>query len=134
VNITNASPRPTGPVRSCLRFAQALNEGDLDRAAACFARDGCFITPDATAVHGREGIRDVLAQMVVRRTEIQIELSSTIAAGEVIFANQRWRIRSGEQSEGRLEQTADATLILRQIEGTWKLSIVAPWGYRQSYG
>lgn len=133
MNIASASPRPPGPVKSCLSFAQAVSAGDLDRAATCFARDGCLITPDATAVHGREEIRAVLAQMVGLQTEIEVELSSTLAAGEVILTSQRWRIRSGEQGERRLEQTANAVLVLRQIEGEWKLAIVAPWGYRQAF-
>jgi ketosteroid isomerase-like protein len=133
VNIISASPPPSGPVKSCLSFAAALNSGQLDIAAACFARDGCLITPDATTIHGREHIRSVLAQMVVRRTEIEVEMSSTVGGGEVILANQRWRIRSGEQEECRLEQVSDAVLILRRIEGEWKFSIAAPWGCRQSF-
>ena len=131
--MVNASFRPSSPTRSCLWFAQALSTGDLDGAAACFARDGCLITPDATAIHGREEIRAVLAQMVCRGTEIEVELSSTIAAGEVILASQRWRIRSGMPGERQLEQRANAVLVLRRIEGEWKLAIVAPWGYRQSF-
>lgn len=113
---------------------RALSAGDLDHAAACFARDSCLITPDATAIHGRELIRSVLAQMVSRRTEISVELSTTVGAGEVTLVRQRWLIRSGEHPEERLEQSCDAVLIMRQIEGAWKVSIAAPWGYRQSYG
>jgi uncharacterized protein (TIGR02246 family) len=111
-----------------------LNVGDLDSAASCFARDGCLITPDATAIHGREHIRTVLAQMVSQRTEIRVELSSSVSAGDVLLVHQRWRIRSGEQPRQHFEQTADAVLVLRQIEGQWKLSIAAPWGYGQAYG
>jgi ketosteroid isomerase-like protein len=106
----------------------------LDAAATCFARDGCLITPDATAIHGRESIRRVLAQMIVRRTEIEVELSTAVGAGEVVLLHQRWRIRSGEQSGGPFEQVADAILILRRVEGSWKLSIAAPWGHRRAYG
>lgn len=119
---------------ACPRFAQALNQGDLDGAASCFARDGCLITPDATAVHGREHIRDVLGQLVRRRTEIRIELSSSISAGDVLLVHQRWRIRTGERPRQRFEQVADAVLVVRQIEGEWKLSIAAPWGYGRAYG
>lgn len=106
----------------------------MDAAATCFARDGCLITPDATAIHGRESIRRVLAQMVVRRTEIEVELSTAIGAGEVVLVHQRWRIRTGEPAGDRFEQIANAIMILRRVEGTWKLSIAAPWGYRQAYG
>jgi ketosteroid isomerase-like protein len=111
-----------------------LNTGDLDGATSCFARDGCLITPDATAIHGRDHIRTVLAQLVSRRTEIRVELSSSVSAGDVLLVHQRWRIRSGEQPRHHFEQTADAVLVLRQIEGQWKLSIAAPWGYGRAYG
>lgn len=118
----------------CPRFAQAVNAGDLDAAAFCFARDGCLVTPDATAIHGREGIRGVLAQMIRRRTKVQVELSSSVSAGEVLLIHQRWRIRTGERPWQHFEQIADAVLVLRRIEGEWKLSIAAPWGYGRSYG
>lgn len=132
--MANASQTRPGPGKACLAFPQAVSAGDLDAATTCFARDGCLITPDATAIHGRESIRRVLAQMVVRRTEIEVELSTAVGAGEVVLIHQRWRIRSGEQAGERFEQIADAIMILRRVEGTWKLSIAAPWGYRQAYG
>ena len=134
VNVASASPPRPGPGQVCLAFPEAVSAGDLDGAAECFARDGCLITPDATAIHGRESIRGVLAQMIVRRTEIEVELSSAVDAGEVALIHQRWRICSGAQGDGRVKQVADATMILRRIEGAWKLSIAAPWGYRQAYG
>lgn len=110
-----------------------MSEGDLDRAAALFARDGCLITADATAIHGRERIRPVLAQMVLRSTRIRVELSSTIDAGEAVLASQRWRIGSGDPGERRFEQVADALVVLRRVEAEWKLAIVAPWGYRRTF-
>lgn len=132
--MANASPPRPGPGKACLSFPAAVSAGELEAAAQCFARDGCLITPDATAIHGRESIRRVLAQMIVRRTEIEVELTSAVGAGEVVLIHQRWRIRSGEQTDGRFEQIADAILIVRRVEGAWKLSIAAPWGYRQAYG
>ena len=107
-------------------LASFLSAGNLEGAAACFARDGCLITPDGTAVHGRDRIRSVLAQMVIRRTEIDVELSSSIKAGDVMLVRERWRLRAGEASP-RFEQTLHPTLVLRQIEAAWKLAIVAPW-------
>jgi len=111
-----------------------VSAGDLEGAASCFARDGCLITPDTTAIHGREEIRGVLAQMVRGRTEIQVELSSAVSAGEVLLIHQRWRIRAGEEAWQRFERTSDAILVLRRIESEWKLSIAAPWGYGRPYG
>ncbi|HEY6731523.1 MAG TPA: nuclear transport factor 2 family protein [Solirubrobacterales bacterium] len=128
MNIENASPPTPSASRSCLSFAQALSAGELDAAASCFARDGCLITPDATTIHGRDGIRGVLGQMVIRRTEIQVELSTAVGTGDVILVHQRWRISSGERKGARIAQTLHPTLVLKLIEDTWKLAIAAPWG------
>jgi uncharacterized protein (TIGR02246 family) len=107
-------------------LASLLTAGDLERAAACFARDGCLITPDGTAIHGRDRIRPVLAQMVIRRTEVEVELSTSIPAGDVMLVHERWRVRAGEGG-AQFEQTLHPTLVLRRIEGAWKLAIAAPW-------
>lgn len=120
-------------VSPCLPFVRALSIGDLDAATACFARDACLITPDATAVHGRERVRSLLAQLVARRTEIKVELSNVVRAGEVVLANERWRVRSGVGDEApQIEQRLDPILVLHRIEAEWKLAIAAPWGWGQS--
>jgi ketosteroid isomerase-like protein len=127
-----APVRPSGPAGACPDFTSALNHGDLQSAVACFARDGCLITPDATAIHGRDQIRPLLAQMVIRQTEIRVESASAIGAGEVILAQERWRVRAGQPEPARVEQNLDATLVLGLVEAEWKLMIVAPWGWGQT--
>lgn len=130
MKVEGATAEAPHRVRACLGFVRALSAGDLDGATACFARDGCLITPDATAVHGREHVRPLLAQLVARRTEIRVELSTVVGAGEVVLANERWRVRSGVGGETpRIEQTLTPTLVLRRIEAEWKLAIAAPWGW-----
>jgi hypothetical protein len=134
VKLEDASALLPNSTWVCPRFAQALSAGRVDEAAACFARDGCLVTADATAIYGRQRIREVLAQMAGRRTDIRIELSSSIGVGEVVLIHQRWRISSGDRLAERWEQISDAILVVRQVEGIWKLSIAAPWGYGRAYG
>ena len=130
MKLESASTLPRTSIGVCPEFVQALGRGDLDSAAGCFARKGCLITPDATAVHGREQIRPLLAQMISRRMLIRVELSSAIGARDVVLARERWKIRTGDRSDSPLEQTLDPILVLRQIEGVWKLAIAALWGWR----
>lgn len=130
--MSSATPLAPNPAGTCLSFAGALNAGNLELACLQLARDGCLVTPDGTAIHGRERIREVLSQMVIRRTEIRIELSSAVDGGGVVLFHQRWQIRSGQGDES-FERTYDAVLVLRRIEAAWKLAIAAPWGYRRSY-
>lgn len=130
MKVASATAEVAHAIRARFDFVRALYVGDLDAATACFARDGCLITPDATAVHSRERIRPLLAQLIARRTEIEVELSNVVGAGEVALANERWRVRSGIGDEApRVEQTLSPTLVLRQIEGEWKIAIAAPWGW-----
>jgi len=132
MNTKSATVHPSGPAGACPDFTSALNRGDLQSAIACFARDACLITPDATAIHGRDQIRSLLAQMVIRQTEIRVESTSAIGAGGVILAQELWRVRAGAPESARIEQNLDATLVLGLIEAEWKLTIVAPWGWGQT--
>ncbi len=125
---TLAAPLAT-PRSACHAFAAALGAGDLDTATACFARDACLITPDATAIRGREAIRPLLAQLIARRTEIAVEASSLLPAGDIALANERWTIHSDGTEGDRFAQSSTSTLVLCRIDGIWKLSIAAPWGW-----
>jgi len=120
------SPHDT-PERAALSFANAQNAGDLDVATSCFARDACFITPDATAIRGRAEIRAILAQLNASSVQIQIEGQSTLKAGEVALSIQRWTMRSCGVG-APFVQTSSATVLLRRLESSWKLMILAPWG------
>jgi ketosteroid isomerase-like protein len=116
------------PVVAHLEFVRALSRGDLDGATSCFAREGCLITPDLTAIHGRNRIRPVLAQLIASGAEVEVDSGHLVDAGEVFLARERWRIRTGKEGD-QLERICDTTLVMRLVEGHWKLVIAAPWGW-----
>jgi ketosteroid isomerase-like protein len=115
------------PRYAATALAKAIGAGDLDAAAACFARDACLVTPDSTAVHGRSAIRTILAQLIEARAEVDIELAGVLAAGDIALAHERWRIGSGGGAS--FAQTSHPTLVLRRFGEEWKLAIAAPWGW-----
>lgn len=114
---------------ACPSFVRALGERDLGRACACFAREGCLITPDGTAVRGRERIRPLLAQLIARRTEIEVEFSSVLSAGDTALASERWTIRCDGVEGSRFAQASNPTMVLRRLGTEWKLEIAALWGW-----
>lgn len=132
MNMGNATAPAPARDASGRAFVDALSRGDLEGASSCFARDGCLITPDATAVHGRDRIRPLLAQLIARQTRIEVELSSAIAAGNVVVLKERWRVSAGGVGGARIEQVLDPTLALSRIEGEWKLAVAVPWGWGPS--
>lgn len=127
--MTLASPRGCASPRAATRaFCEAVNRADLARARTCFTRDGCLVTPDGTAVHGREAIGGVLAQMVGARVQLSVDVSAVIEAGDVALAHERWQIRTGDAGSG-FTSDSKPTLVLRRVESDWKLAVAAPWGW-----
>lgn len=122
-----ATPAPTR--MACLSLARLLSTGNLEGAASCFARDSCLLTPDATAIHDRRHIRPVLAQLIARRSLIEVVHSNVIVAGAVAFARERWSITASGTAGTPFEQSCEPTLVLRELEGSWKISIAALWGW-----
>jgi ketosteroid isomerase-like protein len=106
-----------------------LSAGKLDPAAACFTRDGCLLTPDGTAIHERRHIRPLLAQMIARRMRIEVELSNVLLGGDAAFARERWLLSAAGADGHHFEQRTEPVLVLRRLEGEWKLAIVAIWGW-----
>lgn len=125
VGLLAAPPRRA---MACLWLPELLSSGNLEAATACFARDACLLTQDATAIHSREHIRPLLAQLIARRTRIRAELSNVLTAGDVALAHERWTIQIDGVEGSRFEQASSPTLVLRRIEDNWKLALVAPWG------
>ena len=81
-------------------FAASVTRGDLEAAARCFAKDACLVTPDATTVRGREGIRLILRQLIASGSRIEVQESSMLLAGEIAFGAERWVVAT-PGSEGR---------------------------------
>jgi uncharacterized protein (TIGR02246 family) len=109
-------------------FTAALSGGDLQAAAACFTREGCLITPDGTAVHGRDDIAGVLAQLIATRTEIQIDRVVVRRAGDVALASGHVTMRSDGPEGSRFAQACDPMMVIHRVDETWKLAVIAPWG------
>jgi uncharacterized protein (TIGR02246 family) len=108
-------------------FAEALSAAELDRAASLFADDGCFVTPDATAVHGRRGVRAILAQLVAGHVQLQVASKSVYVAGSMALCSERWAFTYACKDARPFTRVSDSTVLLRCSDRMWQLSVVAPW-------
>lgn len=109
-------------------FAAAINRADLDGATNCFTRDACLLTPDSTAVQGRDRIRLILRQLIDREVKIEICASSLLLAGELALGAEHWRIHATDAHGTLYGQDSQPILVTRYVEGAWKLAIATPWG------
>jgi uncharacterized protein (TIGR02246 family) len=110
-------------------LATALSSGDLEAATACFARDGCLLTADATTIRGREDIRAVLRQLISMSADVQVEQRALLVSGEIALAAEHWTTRFLAYSGATYARSRSTSTVLRRVEGIWKLQIAAPWGW-----
>jgi ketosteroid isomerase-like protein len=115
------------PQESTRAFAASISRGDLDAAAYCFAKDACLVTPDATAVRGRDEIRPILHQLIVLGSQIEVQESSILPAGEVALGTERWVITSPGSDGGSFTRSLTPMMVLRELEDVWKLAVALPW-------
>jgi ketosteroid isomerase-like protein len=111
---------------ACLALPDLVSAGDLAGATHCFARNACLVTPDATAIHGRDHIRPALSQLIASGTRIEVGLSNVLVAGDVAWAREQWTIYA-RAADDRLELTTSPLLVMQRIEKRWKLAIAVPW-------
>jgi uncharacterized protein (TIGR02246 family) len=111
-------------------LAASISRGDLDAAAHCFTKDACLLTPDATTVRGREGIKPILRQLIAAGSKIEVQESSIVLAGEVALVTERWQVTSAGSEGAPFTRTLTPTLVMRRLEGAWKLAVAMPWGRR----
>jgi ketosteroid isomerase-like protein len=108
-------------------LAAAINQGDLAAAANCFAKGACLLTPDSTAIRGRDEIRPILHQLVVLGFQIEVQESSVLLAGDVAFATERWLTASAGTEGSVFSRLLTPKIVLRRLEGVWKIAIAVPW-------
>jgi ketosteroid isomerase-like protein len=120
------SPALQSPGAVAQAFAAALSMGDLDQATACLCRESCLVTPDSTAVAGRNRIRDILKQLIAQRLEIATQSATVVEAGDIAYVTQGWRTRI-ETAGGPLRQEFFPVFIAHRSGEEWRIAVAIPW-------
>lgn len=108
-------------------FTLAIEDGDLLSASDRLSRDACVVTPDGTVVSGRDSIRPLIAQLIGGGVRLGSRLTSLVLAGDLALGRGAWRTQVADASGGPYAQISISTVVLRKVEGDWKLHILAPW-------
>ncbi len=118
------------PEEVCTALIAALNAARTSAVAACLTRGVCLLTPDSTVVRGRADVVAVLAQLPVAGTQVETESPRVLASGEVSIVNAGWRFVTRDHEGAELLLRTEAVVVLTRVEGSWKVSLAAPWGWR----
>src|SRR3954471_5133220 len=103
------------PQESTRAFALSISRGDLDAAAYCFAKDACLVTPDATAVRGRDEIRPILHQLILLESQIEVQESSIFAGGEVALGTESWVVTSLGSEGAPFTRSLTPMVVLQEL-------------------
>jgi ketosteroid isomerase-like protein len=128
----NASPGShalgADPGRTASDFAVALLGGDAGAAAAYFAPDARFLTPDGTEVAGRPAITEVLSQLTASNQKLEIRTGRTLRVEGVALATQYWKRVSSAARVEPFERSTTTSLVLGREGVSWSILIASPWG------
>jgi ketosteroid isomerase-like protein len=116
------------PRHLALTFFEALNRGETATAASLFSVNGCFVTPDGTAVAGVTGLRAIFRQMSELGARVEIDSLGCHRAGDVCLVEGFLRYRTGTRNAESVEPMVRPRLVLRRNRPAWELAIVALWG------
>ncbi len=117
------------PDQASLELAQAIGTKNLEAASNCFDDEACFIAPDGSQACGRGRIRPLLRQMIAVDTQIEVEASSVLIAGDIAIASEHWDIGFRDVHGTPFHQASPANMVLRRVGDDWTLVIAAPWGW-----
>ncbi len=110
-------------------FEAHLNDGDLDGALALYDSNASFVPRSGETIVGRDGIRQVLAEMIRAHARMQCRVTKVVTSGDVALVYNDWQGSSVASSGAAVAMSGKAIEILRrQADGTWLLIVGDPFG------
>jgi len=127
MSVDEVKPAIERPDEVVDRLIAALVHADNTAIPALLCREVCFLTQDATAIYGRDRVVPLIAQLIAAEVDVRSLAHHSLQIASFALVSARWRL-SFRARETPLVQTTEATLVLADREGSWKLLLVAPWG------
>lgn len=131
VSVDEAEPAVERPDQVIDLLIAAIARGDHAAIPHLLCRDVCFLTQDATAIHGREQVTPLIAQLIAAGVDVRSLAQYSLQIDSFVLVSAQWRL-SFRAREEPLVQTTEPTLVLTEREGRWKLLLMAPWGCPRS--
>ena len=120
---------PADPAELSAAFAAALRRGDVEAALEMWAEDAAIVSVTGEPVRGREAIGAALRALIDNGTRADIELTRTIAAGDVAVGLGTLTLSGTGADRGEYRQRSTSTVIYsRRPDGRWQIALDAPWG------
>ncbi len=122
-------PFPGSPAELSSAFAEAIARRDVERAMELWVEDPTILTATGEPIRGRTAIAAALRLLVDSGTDVKIELTTSVTAGDVALGLGTLTL-SGTGADGQRfsQQSNSAVIYSRGVDGSWRVAIDAPWG------
>jgi uncharacterized protein (TIGR02246 family) len=118
-----------GPIDTVNRLVDAINRGDLERAAALYEPEAVLVVQPGKLARGPVQLREALAGFIALKPTLRSEAQEVIEAEDVALYLSRWSLRGTDPAGKAVEMAGESADILRrQEDGRWLIALDNPWG------
>ncbi len=122
--MTNATP--TQVLES---IVTGINSGNLEALLPLYEDAAAFATQPGDLAHGAPGIREALTGFISLQGTLDLDVTRVLEVDDLALVTGTWTF-DGTSPDGdpvHLE-AANADVLRRQSDGTWRFVIDNPWG------
>jgi uncharacterized protein (TIGR02246 family) len=109
-------------------FAQAVASNNLDALVDLYEADAVLVPEPGRIIHGREGIRANLGDLLALKPKLESETTAVVPAGGLAMLRSRWNLIGTRTDGTAVRLSGESTEIVRlQPDGSWKCVIDNPY-------
>jgi uncharacterized protein (TIGR02246 family) len=117
------------PAKTVAMLVEAINQGDLERAAALYEKDAVLIAQPGQIARGSAQVRNALAGFIALKASLRSEAQQVVEAGDLALYVGRWSLRGTDPAGKPVATSGESSDILRrQKDGRWLIALDNPWG------
>ena len=111
------------------QLVKAINEGNLDAAAACYDAQAVFVVEPGQVTTGTKALRDALAGFIAMKITITAETYKVVQTGDLALYIAKWNAVGTAPDGAPVKLCGTSSDVLRrQADGRWLIAIDNPFG------
>ena len=118
-----------GPIDTVNRIVDAINRGDLERAAMLYEPGAVLVAQPGKLARGSTELREALGGLIALKPTLSVEAQEVIEVDGVALYVSRWNLRGTDPAgEAVVMAGESADVLRRQEDGRWLIALDNPWG------
>jgi uncharacterized protein (TIGR02246 family) len=119
----------TNPVDIVNQLVNAVNQGNLDAAVACYEPEATLIVQPGQAATGTKALREAYAGFIAMKVTITTETYKVIQTGDIVLFSSKWNAVGTAPDGAPVKMGGVSSDVLRrQANGRWLIVIDNPYG------